>query len=384
MQTKAAESSAIFADLKSLRSNFGAPSSGLRRGARELMPLSQSDIDVNDPSCTKTADTTLSSGKIQRTWVCNQLSDAGFQICTVIAEFSGETEVSRNVSCNSGGSSGDSQDDSSPSETAQAWIPTTQSMESCAGAFDTFESMFAQGQTEVENLATWLKDPSSAEGNNGGEWKATSPSGSEAVAWILAPQQAIDGLSVSGRIGGGGTDTLITMNQTIDMTIDMDKLMGAIGGGGIPGIPGAQLDVPGSSTSGSRLPLQELGVTTHKGSMTAEVDLDARTINYNIDMAMGQKTTTTEDTSTMKGTLIVSAGSEKSVKQDFAVASRSTATTPPTVTASTVSMSARLLDEQNLRIEGSINSEGQAPTTVGVTITKGTDGQCTTKIDSTL
>jgi len=242
--------------------------------------------------------------------------------------------------------------------TAQAFIPTFgQDIKDCAGAFDSFDSLYAGASAQYQSLADQLKNPSQA-GQQGFELVKATPAADESVAYDLKIRDGAPGLSGSGRLAGGGAGDQFHVVSTMELTTDFGKIF-----------QGSMPSGPDAGGMGG-MPTTALGTQNMKGSVRADVDLAAKSVDLAIDMAQTQKHDNAVETSRVAGDIKVVDGSEKSVSQQLEIElGGDGARTIKT------NLTAKLIDANTLDVQGSLTQDGSTRS-VGFAILKDASGKC--------
>ncbi len=218
------------------------------------------------------------------------------------------------------------------------FLPTVDTVQDCGAAFQLFDSLFAAAQSTYESTLAELKDPTKLQ-LPGAELKTAPTSDSSAIAYEFSPKDGMDGLSMKGRIEGGATDSQVRVAKSLEFSVDMDKLMASInaqaGAAGMPPPP-----------AGAEQPSVKF---TGKEQMAVTADLTARTAELAVDVSVGVTTDGQTMTSTLKGTVDVAAGTEKSVRQQLALV-----TSGSEEDSVQSDVTARLVDANTMAIVGKV------------------------------
>lgn len=358
--TKAATGAEIFNDLKSVRGKFGASSARMALDSLAFAvanPAAAGDVDVSSPGCQKDGEPTVITVSGTRVtyqdYNCKVQQNGRLADCTVnVGLDDAGKEVGRSQACTSsettpgGGTQPGQPDQGTPD--AQAFLPKADAVTDCASAFDLFTSLFAQAQAEYTDLTTELKN-AAAQSGEGFQLTQASPAADETVAYELAPKDGAPGFSVTGRIAGGGTDAGLTLKRRVDMTIDAAKM---------------QLPMEGMPAG------LDLGIQKVSMDDSTQLDLAARRIVSTVNMTMNQTQGGQTSAQAVLGTIEVSDGADKYVKQDLQVSLGTAA-----AQAFRTNLTARLVDANTLTISGTFAGEGK-PGAVNYTVTRNAAGVC--------
>lgn len=254
------------------------------------------------------------------------------------------------------------------SDDAMNYLPSTTAITDCASGFDMFESMFAQAKSDYEDMAAGFANPQTKTDENT-DIKEVTPAADEAVAYEFVPKQQMEGMSISGRFAGGGTDTTILLRHNMEMTMDYAKIFGN------QQFPGDTM--PDTGDDESQMPDfgAAMGAISTSMKNTVLVDLTAKVATSDIDMTMSQTQEGQTQTQKVTGKITISNGDEKYVTQEMSVQTQSSETQ-----AFTTQMTARLVDANTVNITGTFQGPG-APGNINVTIKKSAASSCT--IDAT-
>lgn len=257
------------------------------------------------------------------------------------------------------------QNPTKPSQESEAgnYIPSTSEIKDCASGFDMFDSLYAQSKADYESMAASFKDPA-ANGDQYTKLTTATPAADEAAAYILEPKDQMEGLVVSGRIAGGGNENNIVLRSNFDMVMDLDKMFQQTNSN-FP-FPTGDMEMPGSGNSQG----QSMGKQAIKADKSIEMDLAAMVAKSTVTMNSSQTTGDQTSTQSVSGTVVVSNGAEKFVAQDMSISMNGIASSK-----FDVKMTARLINENTINIEGSFVGTG-APGPVNVTIKRNVDGTC--------
>jgi hypothetical protein len=371
---KVATGGSIYKGMDDLKDKFGKKSMSLT-GFSFL--TTEEEFDLTGPNC-KLEDTKIvgsgESTTMLLTYSCLVQRNGSDVTCKVIRALDKQgVEIGINSECadatnpeNPNDNSPNNQNPAKPNQGSQAgnYIPSTNEVTDCASGFDMFSSLYAQSKADYESLAAAIKDPA-ANGDQYTKLTTTTPAPDEAAAYIIEPKDQMEGLVVSGRIGGGGSENNIVLRSSFDILMDFDKMFQQSNG---------NFPFPTDGMPGSEKPQgQSMGKQAMKADKSIEIDLAAMvaksTVTMNSSQTMGDQTST----QTVNGTVVVSNGAEKFVSQDMTIAMDGTS-----ASKFDVKMSARLLDENTIKIEGTFAGES-APGSVNITITRNVDGTCTAK-----
>ena len=366
---KAASGDEIFKDLKALPSTFGAGKSEMLSGnAFAIAPQQPGSgkIDVNGGTCEKSGNATIVTIDFNTTtyqnYACKEPYAGRIVPCTVkIGTDQNGNEAAREQKCELAGSD---PAPTKPTDTkgsaqeqgAASYLPRADAVTDCASAFDLFQSLFGQAQADYDNLTAELKN-AAAQGKNSFGLTAATPAVDESVAYELSAKDTA-GMTVAGRISGGGTDSSLTLRETVDMTIDFSKMTT----GSTPGMP----DMPNMPN----MPAADLGVQKISTNNAVQLDLAARKVASSIDFKMTETQGGKTQTQGVHGSIEVSDGADKYVHQALTLA---LGDDPNQVV--TTDMTARLVDANTLTITGTFAGAGK-PGTVNYTVTKNAAGVC--------
>jgi hypothetical protein len=224
---------------------------------------------------------------------------------------------------------------------AAQYLPRADAVTDCASAFALFDSLFSEAQSDYDQLIAQLKN-AAAQSSDGFQLTAATPAADESVAYELKPQDGNAGISVTGRIAGGGTDTNLSLKQSLTMTTDPSAM------GGV-----------------------DLGSTKMALDNAIALDLTARKVVSTVNVVASETQGGQTQTQTVRGTIEVADGADKYVHQALTVALG----TDPNQAFAT-DLTARLVDANTLTITGSYNGAGM-PGAVSYKVTKSPAGVCT-------
>lgn len=367
---KAAKGEGIFDNLNNLPSTFGVTPTHTV-AAKTAFAVSRllaatGNIDVTSASCARAGEpTTLNlNGTLisHQVYMCKLSYDGRLSSCKVeVNRDQSGREVSRTQQCTplsgrqadaASTSSSDAADNgiggAAAAPSAASFMPASQDVTDCASAFSMFTSLFSQAHSEYSEMASALKD-TAAHSEEGLQLTKAAPAADESVAFDLTASDSGSGMSVKGRIAGGGDGDMLVMRRQVDMMIDASKMAA----GGAETIP-----------SGFDFGVQKFAV-----SDAMQVDLTNRKVTSSVNLTMSSTQNGNTSAQSVRGTIELSDGADKFVHQALEISMGDSAQPIKT------DLTARLLDAGTLSITGSISGEGQAGP-ISYRVTKTTAGTC--------
>ena len=354
-KTKTTETKAYFTEMDGMRGKFN--------GSKKLFNLTR-NTDEDFGECEVLSGPTVAGDQTITIEECTRdLGDGNNRICYVTKTLAaGQTTPEIESSCNdipndtttSTSTSTTTTTSTSTEDDTSAFMPTfgDGEIKDCASAFTSFESLYKGIKTQFEQLSGELENPDLGKMEGAGLQKAT-PSEKAAVAYEFKSDENVKGMSISGKIEGGASDSMIYISQIMAMTIDYKKLFESM------------------NTGGGTVDTSEMGTMTENLNTSFAADLNKKLAELIMDMSMVMEGGKTPMNASMKGQFLVSAGTDKYVKQAFDMVNK---TDSANVTAR-YEMEAKLLDENTIEFSGLVrSSEGEGK--INFKIVKDSDNKC--------
>lgn len=316
LRSRGTEVGGYFKDLGSVKGSFVASGAG---NGFVGFAAAQGEIETATPVCeTSMSQEEQPTGDLFTvvTETCSTDEEDGTtRTCTKVKKYTADgLEVSTAETCTTYSSSHHTS--TTDAKIDSPFVPAFDTVDNCADAFDSFEQTYAGVKTEFDNIYGMLVKPtglslSGVNLTNQGELQQREANEQSALAFdIVAPEQ--DGIDMKGSISGGADGDVMVIRQQVELSMDMGLWGPRNQDGTLPNEPVTPTPAP---QSGMKMAMNNAeSIAVDAGRKLIEMDIDSV---MTMEMPEGGAMTTTT-----KGRIAVSAGTDKFVTSTIDFASK--------------------------------------------------------------